>query len=93
MIGGLSQGLTREAAARFAFLIGVPAIAGAGLLAVKDMLEASTSPDFVHLGIGFISSFISGYIAIDFLIRFLQKRSLTVFVVYRVILGLILLAL
>jgi undecaprenyl-diphosphatase len=68
--------------------LGLPAVAGAGLLAVKDMLETGFSDVAIsHLGVGFLVSFVSGYFAIDFLIKFLQKQSMTVFVVYRLLLA------
>ncbi len=90
--GAMFMGLKREDAARFSFLLGLPAVAGAGLLAVKDMMEAGFADIAVeNLVIGFIVSFVSGYLAIDFLIKFLQKQSMTVFVVYRLLLAVYLL--
>ncbi len=86
------MGLKREEAARFAFLLGVPAIAGAALLSCKDLFEAYQSssglidPWFLLLGL--VSSFLSGYFAIDFLIRFLKSSSLLPFVIYRLFLAL-----
>ena len=98
-VAGIAQGMSREAAIRFAFLLGSPAIAGAGLLATKDMLENyinspeiySFSHDLPALLAGFISSFVSGLWAIDFLIKFLNKNTFTVFVVYIILLGLVVL--
>lgn len=86
-------GLGRAEAARFAFLIGIPAIGGAGLLAVKDMLEVHslTSLNYSDLALGFAAAFISGYIAIDLLIKFLKSQPLFAFVVYRLILAVYLL--
>ena len=101
IVAALMMGLKREDSAKFAFLVGVPAIAGAGLLSLKDMLEpyfssaASSSPelDWLSLGLGFIVSFLSGLWAIDFLIKFLKTKSLLVFVVYRIVLAALLLRL
>ena len=87
---GLFATLNREQAARFSFIVGLPAIAGAGLLALKDLLASpimETSLDYQELGIGFLVSFISGYLAIDFMIKFLKNHSLTWFIVYRIILA------
>lgn len=83
--GGLFLGLKKEEAARFSFLLGLPVIAGAGALSIKDMLETGLGGDLnlQALALGFIVSFISGYFAIDFLLKFLQKQSLIWFVVYR----------
>lgn len=93
IVASLLCGLNRSDSARFAFLVGLPAIAGAGLLAVKDLVEMSStiSFDWQLLGVGFVVSFVSGYLAIDFLIKFLRSKSLNVFVVYRIILAIILL--
>lgn len=91
---GIFTGLKKDEAARFSFLLGLPAIAGAGLLAVKDMLEAGTVELGVFdLSIGFFVSFISGLLAIDFLLKFLKSQSLTVFVWYRVVIAIVLIIL
>jgi undecaprenyl-diphosphatase len=83
---GIFTGLKKEEAARFSFLLGLPAIAGAGLLAVKDMLEVgSLELGLMELSLGLLISFVSGLLAIDFLLKFLRNQSLTVFVVYRLI--------
>ena len=91
---GIFTGLKKDEAARFSFLLGLPAIAGAGLLAVKDMLESpELNLSYFDLGLGFVLSFISGFLAIEFLLKFLQTKSLTVFVVYRIIIAALLLIL
>jgi undecaprenyl-diphosphatase len=93
----LILGLKREDSARFAFLVGVPAIAGAGLLSLKDLLEAHFSSasnidtNWFLLSVGFLVSFISGLWAIDFLIKFLKTKSLLIFVIYRILLAALLL--
>ncbi|MDD9897631.1 MAG: undecaprenyl-diphosphatase UppP [Candidatus Melainabacteria bacterium] len=87
---GLFMNLNREQAARFSFIVGLPAIAGAGLLALKDLLSSPVMHaglDYTSLGLGFLLSFISGYFAIDFMIKFLRERSLTWFIVYRLIIA------
>lgn len=91
---GLFMGLRRDAAARFSFLLGVPAFVGAGILEGIDLLGTGLAPGeggaFVA---GMISAFVVGYAAIAFLLRYLQKRSTMIFVIYRFALGLMLLAL
>ncbi len=90
---GLFLGLRREAAARFSFLLGVPAIAGAGLLEGVKLLQAGLpAEERVIFAAGTISAAVVGYLAIAFLLRFLQRYSTMVFVAYRLILGLVLLA-
>jgi len=93
IVACLLCGLNRSDSARFAFLVGLPAIGGAGLLALKDLFSASSDLIFQPqvLAIGFLVSFLSGYVAIDFLIKFLKTQSLIVFVVYRILMALVLL--
>ena len=84
---GLFLGMTRETAARFSFLLSIPAVLGSGLLELKHALGYITSTDAVALVIASIAAFISGYASIAFLLRFLRTKSTLVFVVYRVALG------
>jgi undecaprenyl-diphosphatase len=79
---GLVRNLDREAAARFAFLLGTPAFVGAALLKSQD-LAAESSSELGALAAGFACSFITGIAVIHFLLRFLRQRSLMTFVVYR----------
>ncbi len=87
---GLFMGLKKAESARFAFIVGLPAVAGAGLLTIKDLFEMGSSGlvefDTQVLLLGFLVSFASGYAAIGFLIWLLKKYSLLPFVVYRLIL-------
>ena len=85
---GLFQGLTREAAARFSFLMATPVVAGAGLWEARKLLthDASTpNPEAKLVAIGFITAAISGLLAIRFMLAFLRRQPTTVFVVYRVV--------
>jgi undecaprenyl-diphosphatase len=94
MTAAMFLGLTREAAARFSFILGIPAIAAAGLFELRDLLRHGLSgagmPAFV---IGILTSAVSGYLAIDLLLRYLRTRTTHVFVWYRIGLGLLLLGL
>jgi undecaprenyl-diphosphatase len=91
--GALFLGLERAAAARFSFLLSVPSIFAAGIYeAVKERKEIMGS-NLTPVIIGTIVSFLVGYAAIAFLMAFLQKRSTLVFIVYRVVLGAIILGL
>jgi len=85
---GLFGGLERATAARFSFLMGIPAITLAGLLYVKDLFEAQVSgAEVLPLLAGVVTAVISSYLAIAGLIRFLQKQSTWVFVWYRLLFG------
>jgi undecaprenyl-diphosphatase len=91
---GLFRNMTREAAVRFSFLLSTPIIGGAVLLKAhelhKEGLPAAMHAPFI---VGVIVSAIVGYGAIAWLIRYLQSSSLRVFVVYRIIAGLVVIGL
>ena len=84
--GGLLLGFSRDAAARISFLMGIPAIAGAGLLELRAVLQGGGDLQRATplLLIGLIASFISGLIAIRLLIRLLNGGKLWSFALYRV---------
>ena len=89
---GLFYNLDRATAARFSFLLGIPAISLAGLVELKDFLaEGVSNSELMPIIIGLISSAIFSYIAIAWLIKFLQKRSTWVFVWYRLGFGIFIL--
>jgi len=87
IMGGLFAGLTRETAARFSFLLSIPAIAASGLLELKEAI--TKLPDGTHLPliVATIVSGLVGYASIWFLLRFLRTHSTGVFIVYRLIVG------
>ncbi|MCF8240399.1 MAG: undecaprenyl-diphosphatase UppP [Melioribacteraceae bacterium] len=85
---GLFLGLKRETAARFSFLLSVPAILGSGLLQFYESLQYIDFDSMVTLIIATIAAALSGYLTIEFLLRFLKKNSTFVFVYYRIIIGL-----
>ncbi|HBO99625.1 MAG: Undecaprenyl-diphosphatase [Candidatus Uhrbacteria bacterium GW2011_GWF2_41_16] len=86
---GLFFGLDRKAAARFSFLLSIPAIAAAGASALLHMAEGTVSLDFLPLTVGFISAFISGFFAIRFLLRMLAFGTYKWFAFYRIILAVV----
>jgi undecaprenyl-diphosphatase len=88
---GLFLGLKRETAARFSFLLSVPAVLGSGLLEFYHEYKNLDHSGFLTLAIATLVSAISGYLAIAFLINFLKKNSTYVFVIYRIAIGLIIL--
>lgn len=94
MTAAMFLGLTREAAARFSFLLGIPAIGAAGLFEFRDLLRQGLGGTGVsNLIVALLASAVSGYLAIDLLLRYLRTRTTYVFVWYRIGLGLLLLAL
>jgi undecaprenyl-diphosphatase len=89
---GLFSGLDRATAARFAFLLGLPITAAAGLLeSISLVRHGFAGIGLAALLIGVGTSFAAGLAAIRFLVAYLQRRTLLVFVVYRIALGLVIL--
>src|SRR5688572_24696632 len=87
IMGGLFAGLTRETAARFSFLLSIPAIAASGLLEMKEAVHKLPEGTFLPLVVATIVSGVVGYASIWFLLRFLRTHSTGVFIVYRLIVG------
>src|SRR5262245_53857094 len=92
LVAALAIGLRRDAAARFSFLLGVPAIAAAGVFELKPLLKAR-DVNFAALAIGLVAAAVAGYLSIAWLLRFLRVRSTRPFIIYRIALGALLLAL
>jgi undecaprenyl-diphosphatase len=92
IMGGLFAGLTRETAARFSFLLSIPAIAASGLLELKEATEKLPAGSYGSLAVATVVSGAVGYASIWFLLRFLRTHSTGVFIVYRVIVGGVILA-
>jgi undecaprenyl-diphosphatase len=93
IMAGLLVGETRETAARFSFLLSIPAIAASGLLELKEALHRLPEGSLFNLAIGTIVSAIVGYASIWFLLRFLKTRTTGVFIGYRLIVGAVILVL
>ena len=91
--GGLFLGLKRDVAARFSFLLSVPAVLASGLLQLKESLAYINYDMAVNIIVATIVSGISGYLAIDFLLKFLKKNTTFVFIFYRIALGVLILIL
>ena len=83
-------GYKRVEAARFSFLLSIPAVAGAGVLIVPEIIEAGATLALDALIAGFLT-FLSAFATMAFLMNFLKKASMMVFVIYRVAMGVALL--
>jgi undecaprenyl-diphosphatase len=91
---GLFKGLTREAAVRFSFLLSTPLIAGAALVKAHELHKEGLPSDMrMPVLVGIIVSALVGYAAIAWLIRYLQSNSLRVFIIYRIVAGVAVIAL
>jgi undecaprenyl pyrophosphate phosphatase UppP len=82
---GLFEGVSREAAARFSFLLSIPAILGAGILKLDELGGATETP--LELVAGTLAAAVSGFLAVSFLIRLLRTRTLWPFIWYRLVAG------
>ena len=91
--GGLFMGLTRETAARFSFLLSIPAVFASGMLELFESLKYLHGDMTVNLIVSTIVSGIFGYLAIDFLLKYLRKNTTFLFVYYRIAAGVIILIL
>lgn len=85
--GALLAGMTRQTAARFSFLLSIPAIGASGLLELKEALHLLNDTSMTNLIVATLVSMIVGYVSIAFLLNYLRQHTTSVFVVYRLLLG------
>ncbi len=88
---GLLLGLTRDAAARFSFLLSIPLILAGGGLKTKDLIESNLPVDWQAIILGTVLSAISAYLCIHFFLKLLNQIGMMPFIVYRLVLGVVLL--
>jgi len=93
MTAALLLGYTRDAAARYSFLLSIPLIAAAGMLKGKELFETGSDNDWFLVIVGTVVAFLSAYTCIHLFLKFLEKIGFTPFVIYRLLLGFVLLAL
>jgi len=85
---GLGRGLDRSPAARYSFLLGVPAIASAGLIAVAELAQSKTIADQLpQLAVTFVVSAVVGYVCIHFLLTWVRRHNLYLFAFYCITFG------
>ena len=93
MTCGLALGFTRKAAARFSFLLSIPVIFLSGALEVKDLIETTPAmPGLLPLLVGFAVAAGSAWLCIKYLLIWLERHTMNVFVAYRIALGVVILA-
>ena len=85
---GLVMGLDKEFAAKFSFILSIPAILGAFVLQLKD-IGGAMDVNFLPVILGFIAAFVAGYAAIKWMLELIQKRSLDIFAYYCWIVGIV----
>lgn len=91
MTAGLFTGLTRQAAARFSFLLSIPVILMAGSYKTLKLIQEGNAIDWFSISLGYALSALSAYICIHYFMKLLEKMGMTPFVIYRVAQGVILL--
>ena len=84
---GLMLGLSRDNAARFSFLLSIPAIAMAGSYLTLKLILSTESVDWFAMGLGSLLAFVSAYACIHYFLILLEKLGMMPFVIYRLILG------
>ncbi|MGD1005688.1 MAG: undecaprenyl-diphosphatase UppP [Ignavibacteriaceae bacterium] len=91
--GGLFLGLNRETAARFSFLLSIPAVLASGLLELYEARKFLNPGMTLYMVTATIFAFIFGYLSIDFLLKYLKRNTTFVFIYYRIALGIVILVL
>ncbi len=90
IVGGLFCGLNKQTAVRFSFLMSIPAILGALVLDIKDMFEATSQTlSLLPVAVGMITAAVSGYFAIKFLLKIVEKSKLSYFSIYCTLAGIV----
>jgi len=87
MTAGLMLGLTRQAAARFSFLLAIPTILGSSLLIGKDLLEAGSAVDWNTIIASVVLAAITAWACIHYFLAYIERMGMQPFVIYRLLLG------
>lgn len=90
MTAGLILGLSREASARFSFLLSIPVITLAGMLLTLDLVKQPAMVDWSAMIIGVVTSSIAAYLCIHYFLKLLERIGMLPFVIYRLLLGAVL---
>lgn len=90
--GALFLGFDRESAAKFSFLLGAPIIFAAGIGKIDEIAALTSASSWASFAGGFIAAFLSGIIAMRFLLKYLKTHPFAVFVIYRLALSVVLLS-
>ena len=88
MVAGMIRGLSREDAARFAFLLATPVILAAGVLKVPDLTGPLGNGIHGQILVGSVLSGVGAYVSVRFLMKYFQTRTLTPFAIYCFVFGL-----
>lgn len=92
IVGGMFAGLSRKAATEFSFFLAMPTMLGAATYDLVRHGHSLSQDNMINIALGFVAAFISALFVVKALVRFVEKHSLKVFAWYRIILGVIILA-
>jgi len=92
MTAALMLGFNRVSAARFSFLLAIPTILMSASLVTKDLIASETTVDWLALGLGVILSFLAALTTIHYFLRFIERMGMLPFVIYRLLLGAVILS-
>ncbi len=90
MTAGMMLGMTREATSRFSFLLSIPTIIMSGILVTMELLDSPVAPDWSSMALGILLAFLSSWLCIHVFLRLIERIRMTPFVIYRLLLGLLL---
>lgn len=93
IMGGMTLGLSRKTATEFSFFLAIPAMLGASIIKMKDIVGVLTPADLPVFAVGSIVSFLSALVVIRALIRYVSSNTFAPFAWYRIVFGIILIAL
>ena len=84
---GLAMGYTREAAARYSFLLAIPAVLGSGLYQLTKISDDAVTPAWGPIALATVVAFVVGYVVIAWLLRYISTHDFRPFVIYRLVLA------
>lgn len=92
IIGGMMLGLSRKAATEFSFFLAIPTLLGATFYSLYKQRELLSAADLPMFGIGTLSAFISAFLCVRWLLRYISSHDFTIFAWYRIVFGIVVIA-
>ncbi|HYC43586.1 MAG TPA: undecaprenyl-diphosphate phosphatase, partial [Noviherbaspirillum sp.] len=92
IIGGMLFGLSRKAATEFSFFLAIPTLFGATIYSVYKQRDLLSAADLPWFGVGAVASFISAFLCVRWLLRYISTHDFQIFAWYRIVFGIIVLA-
>ncbi|WEF31579.1 undecaprenyl-diphosphate phosphatase [Pseudoduganella chitinolytica] len=92
IIGGMMLGLSRKAATEFSFFLAIPTLLGATFYSLYKQRDLLTAADLPMFGVGTISAFVSAFLCVRWLLRYISSHDFTIFAWYRIVFGIVVIA-